>query len=150
MFTQENVSYQIVEIIPLILRFLHTEMRASAGGMGPSHFQLLGMLARQPCNLSEIAERQSVTAATISNSVNILVERGWIQRIPVSHDRRMVRVDLTPAGKEVLLKSHQGLEKRVNQRVSELPAEDLDKLMVGLQILRRVLDTSSVGERNCE
>lgn len=150
MSKQENVSYQIVEIFPLILRFLHSEMRASAGGMGPSHFQLLGMLARRSCNLSEIAERQSVTMATISNSVNILVDRGWIQRIPVSHDRRMVRVVLTPTGKEVLDENQQRLENQVKKRLSELSTEDLDKLIYGLQILKRVLDTSSVSERNCE
>ena len=147
---QQNVSRQIVEIIPLVLRFLHTEMRFSAGGMGPSHFRLLGILAHQPCNLSEIAEKQSVSMATMSNSVTTLVERGWILRTPVSRDRRMVKIELTPVGKQILDDSQQRLEDRVSQRVSELAPEDLDRLMVGMQILRRVLDTPFIDERRCE
>jgi DNA-binding MarR family transcriptional regulator len=147
---QQNVSHQIVEIIPLIMRFLHTEMRESAGAMVPSHYRLLRLLSLRSCILSEMAEKQSVTLATMSNSVNTLVERGWIQRIPVSHDRRMVRVELTNAGKKILDESQQRLENRVSQRLNELPPEDLDRLTVGLEILRRVLDTSSVNERSCE
>lgn len=150
MSEQQSVSQQIVEIIPLILRFLHTEMPSGTRGMGPSHFRLLGMLARQPCNLSEIAERQSVSMPTISNSVNLLVERGWILRTPVSHDRRMVKIELTPVGRQILGDSEQRLENRVSHKLSELSSEDLDKLKAGLQILRGILDTSSVNERSCE
>jgi DNA-binding MarR family transcriptional regulator len=150
MSEQHRPSQQIVEIIPLILRFLHAEMRISAGSMGPSHFHLLGMLARQPCNMSEIAEKQSVSMPTISNSVNLLVERGWILRTPAIHDRRMVKIELTPMGRQILDDSEQRIENRVSQRLSDLSPEDLEKLTVGLQILRQVLEPSSLNERSCE
>ena len=147
---QQSVSHQIVEIIPLILRFLHAEMRFSPGGMGPSQFRLLEMLARQSCNMSEIAERQSVSMATMSNSVNTLVERGWILRTPVSYDRRMIKIELTQVGKQILNANQQRLENRVNQCLANLPPEDVDRLMDGLQILRQVLESSSINEGSCE
>jgi DNA-binding MarR family transcriptional regulator len=147
---QQSVPQQIVEIIPLILRFLHSEMRFSVGGMGPSHFRLLETLASHPCNLSEIAEKHSVSMPTISNSVNILVERGWILRTPASRDRRMVNIAITPAGRQVLDDSQQRLENRIGQRVAELTPDQLEKLSAGLQILRIVLDPPVVDERSCE
>ncbi len=147
---QHNVPHQIIEIIPLILRFLHSEMRFSAGGMGPSHFRLLETLAGHPCNLSEIAEKQSLSMPTISNSVNILVERGWILRTPARRDRRMVNIEITPAGKQVLDDSQQRLESRIGQRLDALSPEDLEKLVAGLQILRRVLEPPVSDERSCE
>jgi DNA-binding MarR family transcriptional regulator len=147
---QHNIPHQIVEIIPLVLRFLHSEMRFHAGGLGPSHFRLLETLASHPCNLSEIAERHSLSMPTISNSVNLLVERGWILRTPASRDRRMVFIELTPTGKQVLFDSQQRLEKQVGQRVAGLSPEELEKLEAGLQILRQVLEPSAVEERSCE
>jgi DNA-binding MarR family transcriptional regulator len=150
MSEQQKVSRQIVEIIPLFLRFLHSEMGSTVGGMGPSHFRLLGMLAHQPCNMSEIAEKQSVSMPTISNSVSLLVERGWILRTPASHDRRMVKIELTQAGRQILDDGQQHLEDRVSQRLTDLTPAELDKLTVGMEILRRVLDTPSLNERSCE
>ena len=109
------------------------------------------MLAGQQCNnLSEIAERQSVSMPTLSNSVNLLGERGWIVRTPPGHDRRMVKIELTPAGKQMLDDSQQRLEKRITQLLLALSPEDLDRLTAGLQILQRVLETSPVNERSCE
>jgi DNA-binding MarR family transcriptional regulator len=147
---QYNVPRQIVEIIPLILRFLHSEMRFSAGGMGPSHFRLLETLASHPCNLSEIAEKQSLSMPTISNSVNLLVERGWILRTPASRDRRMVNIEITPAGQQVLDDSQQRLESRIGSRIAGLSPEELGELVAGLQILRRILEPPASEERSCE
>ena len=132
------------------LRFLHAEMRFNAGGMGPSHFRLLETLASHPCNLSEIAEKHSVSMPTISNSVNLLVERGWILRTPASRDRRIVNIAITPAGQQVLDDSQQRLESRIGQRLVELSPEERERLMVGLQILRRVLEPPVLDERSSE
>ena len=123
--------------------------------MAPAHFGLLGMLAHNPCSLSELAEQQEVTLATMSNSVNTLVERGWAQRASVPHDRRMIRVELTDEGRQMLIKSHQHLVERVSQLISSLSYEDLAQVQAGMVILQRVFDSSFVKapkliDRSCE
>jgi DNA-binding MarR family transcriptional regulator len=148
MSEQLSVSQQLVELFPLMMRLLHSDMRLHVGGMVPAHFRVLGLLAKHACTVSEIAEQQSVTMATMSNSVNTLVERGWIQRIPVSYDRRMVKVELTPAGKQILMDGQRRLEDMFSQRLEHLPLQELEELRIGLGILIKVLKTPQCNERN--
>jgi DNA-binding MarR family transcriptional regulator len=155
MIEHEIVAREIVEIIPLLMRNVAAGLRCEGISMAPVHFRVLGLLAHHPSNLSELAEQQEVTMATMSNSVNTLVERGWVQRIPVLHDRRMIKLELTPAGREMLVKSIQHLVLRVDQLISELPEDELEQIQDGMVILQRVLDNSLVKapcsfDRSCE
>jgi DNA-binding MarR family transcriptional regulator len=155
MIEHEVVAREIVEIIPLLMRNVAVDLRCAGIGMAPAHFRLLGMLAHHPYNLSELAEQQEVTMATMSNSVNTLVERGWVQRIPVLHDRRMIKVELTPAGKQMLVTSYHHLVQRVDQLISQLTDDELDQIQNGMVILQRVFDNSPEKaslsfDRSCE
>ena len=155
MIEHEIVAREIVEIIPLLMRNVAADLRCEGVSMAPAHFRLLGMLAHHPCNLSELAEKQEVTMATMSNSVNTLVERGWVQRIAVPHDRRMIMLELTPAGWEMLAKSLQHLVQRVDQLISQLTEDELEQIQDGMVILQRVFDNPLVKaplsfDRSCE
>jgi len=155
MIEHEVVARKIVELIPLLMQNVAADLRCEGLSMAPAHFRLLGMLAHHPCNLSELAEKQEVTMATMSNSVNTLVERGWVQRIAVPHDRRMIMLELTPAGWEMLVKSHQHLVQRVDHLISQLTEEELEQIQDGMAILQRVFDNSLVKaslsfDRSCE
>ncbi|MGI6031377.1 MAG: MarR family winged helix-turn-helix transcriptional regulator [Eubacteriales bacterium] len=50
--------------------------------------------------MSDIAARLSVTLGTLTTSVNRLVKKGYVQRIPSQVDRRITHLALTPRGKE--------------------------------------------------
>lgn len=138
--TQTEIAHRMVRLIPMLLHFMAGELRGTAAGRTPAHFRLLMLLHEGPHNLSELAERQSVSLATMSNSVATLVERGWVMRTPDKNDRRMVRLEITPAGEAALRKAHQAVEGRMEQLLADFSSEELEQLDEGLTLLQRLVD----------
>src|SRR4029077_12027052 len=67
----------------------------------PAPFGPANMLSAQARTLSELAVLQGVSLPTMSNSISAMVQRGWVRRSP-AQDRRVVILDVTPAGKAAL------------------------------------------------
>jgi DNA-binding MarR family transcriptional regulator len=132
----ETAARQVLEVIPLVMRTLALELRRTRYTLAPVHFRLLVILAERPHNLTELAEKQAVSLPTMSNSVTTLVERGWVKRVRPAHDRRMVLVELTPAGRGVLNEILRPVEAQVTQLLASLSPAECDQLMAGCAILR--------------
>lgn len=127
---------QVVEVIPLVMRTLALEMRSTGYLPAPVHCPLMVILTEGPHNLSELAEIQAVSLPTMSNSISALVERGWVTRVRAPYDRRMVLVELTPAGRAVLQDVKRSVEGRVGRLLASLSPAECDQLLTGLQVLR--------------
>jgi len=134
----EAVARQILEVIPLVMRTLASELRRTPHALRPHHLGLLPMLAGRQHNLSELAERHRVSPATMSNSITALVDRGWVSRVRDPHDRRMVLIELTPAGRAELNKMRSAAEARLAALLASLSPEECDHLLAGLAMLRTV------------
>ena len=131
------VAQEIVKVIPLVMRTIVAGQRRWNYPMSPAHFRLLTTLASHSCNLSELALRQAVSLPTMSNSISVLVERGWVKRTPSPHDRRQVLLELTPDGRAVLADMKNRAEARVAELLGELSPDELADLVAGLAILER-------------
>jgi DNA-binding MarR family transcriptional regulator len=125
--------------MPRVMRIMGPARQWSGLAVPPAHFRLLGILANHPHNLSELAVRQSVSLPTMSNSISVLVERGWVNRVPSQDDRRQVLLELTPEGRAMLVKMRNEAEARVAELLGQLSPEDLKSLAEGLAVLERVL-----------
>ncbi|HEY9086700.1 MAG TPA: MarR family transcriptional regulator [Anaerolineaceae bacterium] len=150
MVDRMKIAHQMVEIMPLLMRNMASQMRCHGGGLVPAHLRLLGMLSRRTYNLTELAEMQSVTLATMSNSVAILVERGLAERHPAANDRRVVQVCLTAHGNAVLEHITRAMEERFAGRLEDLAEEDLQALENGLAVLTQVLVDENPQAAACE
>jgi DNA-binding MarR family transcriptional regulator len=133
--TNQIVVGQVLETIPLVMRTLASEFRHAGYTLAPPHFRLLFLLAKRAHNLSELAEKQAVSLPTMSNSVTTMVERGWVKRVRAPHDRRMVVVELTPAGRAVLGDIRCTVEARVTELLASLSPVERDRLSAGLEVL---------------
>ena len=129
----------ILQVIPRIMRTIGSSRRWSGLTVSPAHFRLLSILANHTCNLSELAVRQAVSLPTMSNSISVLVERGWVNRVPSQDDRRQVLLELTPDGRAALAKMKDEAEARVVELLDPLSPDDLKSLAAGLVILDRAL-----------
>jgi DNA-binding MarR family transcriptional regulator len=133
------VSQAIVKVIPLVMRTLAAGQRRSSYPMPTAHMRLLNILAHHSCNLSELAVRQAVSLPTISNSISVLVERGWVKRVRSPDDRRQVMLELTPDGREMLAEFKSHAEARVAELLSQLSPDELKSLAAGISILEQAL-----------
>lgn len=71
--------------------------------MSDGQFAVLGALkVHGPHTLTELAERENVTAPSMNRTVNCLERSGWLSRTADEHDRRKVNLALTDAGLAVV------------------------------------------------
>jgi DNA-binding MarR family transcriptional regulator len=84
------------------LRCMGSE-RLHRAGVSMTHFHLLSMLDRHgDMAMSRIAELLDVSLSNATGLVDRIEERGFVERVRVADDRRVVRVRLTPEGIRML------------------------------------------------
>ncbi|MCB9133795.1 MAG: MarR family transcriptional regulator [Anaerolineales bacterium] len=127
---------EFLQIVPLAMHALGSDMRQATELPVPGHFNLLYMLAEGPHNLRELAERHSVSAPTMSNTISTLVDRGWVARTQSDADRRQICISLTPAGYDVLQAVQTFAENRLTEILAPLSTEEMEQLIAGLSVLR--------------
>ena len=132
----QDAAKAVLEIIPLVMRTLGSELRHSSSLPTPGRFRLLFKLAEGPHNLSELAVKHNVSLPTMSNSVSALVERGLVHRSRDPHDRRQIIIELTPTGREQLAAVQIAAEARIARIFSHIAPEEIELLLSGLAVLR--------------
>jgi len=88
--------------------------------------------AGEPLTPSQISERTLKSSATMTNTLDVLERRGWVQRVPNPDDRRSVLVQITDEGKAVtnqLLPGIRRIEAAVFANLSRAERAALVKLL---------------------
>jgi len=131
----QEIARRTLEIIPFVMRVMNAEMRSTRLDIVPSHMGLLGMLTARPHTLSELARTMVVSAPTMSNTITMMEERGWVERERDTKDRRVVHVKLSPYGREMLDKIDRFTEARISEILAPLSDEQRQTLLDGLTLL---------------
>jgi DNA-binding MarR family transcriptional regulator len=77
---------------------------AGQHGLSPTQAQILSLLKAKGINgmrLSAVADGLAVTAATASDAVRVLDEKGLVQKTRSREDGRAIAITLTPKGKKL-------------------------------------------------
>jgi len=74
--------------------------------------------------MGEFSNALSVPLSTATRIADWLVDNGYIQRLPDSDDRRVVRIALTDTGKELFKAIDRYIRERMQQILSSLTAEE--------------------------
>lgn len=144
--TAHQLARQIMEIVPYAMRTMMAEMRRSSQHNWTAmaaHFRLLGMLSHRSWTLTELADKTSVSAPTMSNTITTLEERGWVTRTRSAEDRRAVVIQATEEGRRILEAAHDQAEDYIATLLEPLDPAEQDVLAQGLAILRRAFETAS-------
>lgn len=144
-----TLAHDILETFPLVMRTVAAELRQHTHNIESAHFRLLWLLEHEPQTLSQLAEKQSVSLPTMSNTVTILEERGWARRQRLRTDRRKVVIEITPDGLAVLDDVRKQAEVRVMAVLSVVAPDDQALIARALAILRDVFaDAAPVCDAN--
>lgn len=136
----QQVAAQCLQVIPLVMRAVASDMRQMGQPFAPPHFRLMRMLHDQQWRLTDLAERLAVSNATMSNTISALEARGWVQRQRSEDDRREVLIGLTPEGQAVLEEAHRHMVERLAEALQSLTPDRLERLRDGLAILQEVFE----------
>ena len=88
--------------------------------------------------MGELARAEQVQLPTISRLVTSLEHEGLVCREIPSSDRRLVRVQATRQGREVLTEARERRIRDLSEQLQSLPPHDLDTLRRAAVILEHL------------
>lgn len=139
--TPEQCAVEIVSVVPQVVRFLRSQMRQGDASLSLSQLRVLNYLKRCPqASLTDVSEYLDVTRATMSATIERLVQRGLVERIEDPQERRRVLLSLTPTGEQQLQQVLQRTRSQVAQKLDNFSDEQLQQLLQGLWLLRQAFE----------
>ncbi len=138
--TPEQCATEVMEIIPLVMRCIRTEMRSQgSSSLSVPQFRTLMFLYRHPgSSLSSLAEHLGVTRPTASALTERLVQRGFVDRTEHPKERRQVVLKLTEAGFEHLQQIRQTARSHFAELFVSLSEAQRLRIVEGLAVLNDV------------
>ncbi|HEY8909557.1 MAG TPA: MarR family transcriptional regulator [Desulfosporosinus sp.] len=105
-----------------------------AGELPRSEIMMLKMInldtsQNEGVTISTLSERLEISKSAVSQMINVLEDKGYVERITTKNDRRIVYVRLTESGEQSLEKSLQSLLKHLNQVFDKMGEEDTETLL---------------------
>jgi DNA-binding MarR family transcriptional regulator len=128
---------------PVLLRVSRALRReAQRAGASALDAQLLGQVKKNPgVGVSELADREQMTRASMSGHVKRLEAAGWIARAaPGGDDRRRIGLALTPAGAKALDAIRRRRNDWLAARLARLSAAERAALAAAAEPLARLAE----------
>lgn len=125
----------------------HARRADDALGVPPARLAALSVLVfGGDRTMSELAEAEMVTMATISRVVDGLEEMGLAARRPNPADARSYVVRATAKGRRLMERGRQARVDRLSALLEHVPAAERRTVERALQLLRDALTEVAVGE----
>lgn len=108
-----------------------------------AHFAVLASLrAHGRLPVGTLAQRERVSAPTMSNTVDALAESGHVVRVPDETDRRRVYIEITDAGTSVVTATVQKRDAALADALAEFhfTDEELATLRKASALMRKVAE----------
>jgi len=83
-------------------------------------------------SVKELADRLGLSLPGTSRTVDALLRRGWLERREDEHDRRMKRVGITPAGRDLVARIDNARLQGLEQYTASLSPEQRLRLHAAL------------------
>lgn len=111
--------------------------------MSDAQFAVLAILRQHGTQtLGAIADREQVTAPSMTRTVNVLEESGYVERVADDADRRRVLISLTAAGAQIVVETIRLRDSSLAEALAELGLEEheLETLRQASALMRRVAE----------
>lgn len=133
----------------LVVTRLARRMRQETDtGLSPTLLATLATIeAAGPLTLGDLAARERVAPPTITRAVAGLESEGLVTRRVDPDDRRVARVEVTPAGRRLLERARTRKNAWLARRLRELPPEDRERLAEVVTSLERLAGGDDHGPR---
>jgi DNA-binding MarR family transcriptional regulator len=127
------------------LTFLVQNLYAEVGrgcDLTESQAQLLCVLSDQSVGMAELSGVLGLERSSMTGLVDRAEQRGLVVRQADPHDRRAVKVALTPAGATAVHRFHDELTNRLDELLTQLPAAE--RARFGRTLSRIVADVPAI------
>lgn len=127
------------ETIPTVWHNVRGNVRGYAMddfGLTVEQFYVLRHIRRGLHTTRELATARKISSSAISQSVDVLVEKGLVTRSAQKEDRRYVYLELTPKGNVALNDIFQKDRLWMSQKMQDLTDSDLQVLITAMNLLQ--------------
>jgi DNA-binding MarR family transcriptional regulator len=122
-----------------ITRLARILRQQDAGSLGPTMSSALATITHEgPLTLGELAAREHVAPPSITKVVDKLEEQGLVRRCRDDSDRRVTRVETSPAGRRHIEEARSRRTAWLAKRLDDLSADDLERLGAASEVLERL------------
>lgn len=135
-----RVWLRLLTCTTLIESRVRTRLRRDFATTLP-RFDMLAQLARYPDGLKmgELGQAMMVSGGSITGLTDQLEKEGWVERAPLPEDRRVFRVRLTEAGREVFTAMARTHETWIDELLAGLTPGETQQLYVLLGKLKQTV-----------
>jgi DNA-binding MarR family transcriptional regulator len=131
---------QLATRLRLAVSRLHRRIRLASNDIPPLQLSsLVSIEAHGPLRLGELAQREAVTAPTMTRVLAALDERGLIVRTPDPDDARSTQVTLSAAGAQALAGVRNQRTALLDARLARLSDADRTALAAALPALEALV-----------
>jgi len=133
-----DLAASVVDVVPLVMRAIRSEMRAAASpALSVPQLRTLLFVKRNPdVNLSALAEHLGIGLTGASGLVDRLVRNELLSRETDPNERRRIQLTLTPHGRARLDAASNSTRSMIEQRLTDLDADDAATVEQAMTILR--------------
>ncbi len=90
----------------------------------------------EPANMSTINDRMVTKMSNTTRLVDKLMAKGYVSRQTCPSNRRKVEIDITPAGRDILLKMDEAVAESESRLLNALNHEELKQLNILLDKIK--------------
>jgi len=132
---EQNAS----QLVLTVLRLFRAVERVDAG-LTPQQYRILKMAGAGGERSARLAERLAVAKPTLTATADGLVAAGYVRRDAEPGDRRVVRLCLTQAGHDALVRADAAYAGWLDRLLAETSEADRILLLHSLSVLDSALD----------
>lgn len=144
----KNISSRdrVKEIIFLIRKLMHgaelytKELNKKYAITSAQLNCLLALYENGPLPPSHIARHMMVNSSTVTGVIDRLEQKKLVRRQRNSPDRRIINIQLTPAGEKMAEVAPPPIQQRVVDGLRQMSAKELDQIILSLVKLTKMLE----------
>lgn len=138
MVTTEECARELLEVVPLVMRDIRTQMRSTrTPDLTVPQFRTMVFVDRHiGASLSEVAEHIGITLPSASKLVDDLIKNDLMSREEHPEDRRRVSLAVTRRGRTILEASRERTLTYLSERLDETSQSDKEAIVEAMKALR--------------
>ena len=105
---------------------------------------LLALFENGPLPPSQIARHMMVKSSTVTGVVDRLEQKGLVERIRNSPDRRVITIQLTAAGKDLTGNAPPPIQRKIIRGLKNLSQKEIESIVLALSKLTDMLDVQDL------
>lgn len=139
---EDAISYLVNQVLHALRQGVAGACEAVGYKITPEAVAVLFVLSRENgVSQSRIADILAKDRAVVTRLLSMLVEEGWVERIPDAQDRRVIRAHLTKSGEQALSQMLPAVSNFMQFKVlRDVSDEEFD---VACRVLRKMLSNIS-------